>query len=96
MIVKVHNIEGKIVLAICDKDLVGKKFSDSILQLDLSSSFYKGKDMSEKELSSLIKKAHILNIVGDKSVNYAIKKGFVSNVIKIKNIPHAQAVITRE
>ena len=36
----------------------------------------------------------IVNMVGKKSVNFGIKIGIIDskNVIKIKNIPHAQAV----
>ena len=45
MIVKIHNNEGRLILAICDKDILGKKFVEEKKQLDLSSGFYKGEQM---------------------------------------------------
>jgi len=43
----------------------------------------------------LIKDSYILNIVGEKSVDFALKLGVVDkkNIIKIKNIPHVQAIL---
>ena len=96
MIVKVHKTQGKRkLLAICDNDLIGKKFEEKNLQLDLTVDFYKGEEKSEKELIELIKDSYIVNIVGKKSINLAIKLGIVNkkNIIKIKNIPHAQTIL---
>ncbi len=92
MIVKIHNNEGKLVLAICDKDILGKKFSENNKQLDLTSDFYKGEEMDEEELKELIKKAFMINAVGKKSVSFLEKEEMVSkdNTIEIDKIPHAQ------
>jgi len=66
MIVKEHINEGKLILALCDKNLLGKKIEDQNIQLDLSSSFYKGEEADIEELKKLIKKAYIINAVGKK------------------------------
>jgi hypothetical protein len=43
MILKEHKShDGKCVIALCDDDILGKKFEENGLQLDLTSSFYKG------------------------------------------------------
>ena len=98
MIVKVHKSDGKIILAVCDKELLGKKFNEKNKQLDLTSSFYQGEEKSNDELRSLIKKSYIINLVGKKSVDFGVKEDIISkaHIIKIKNVPHAQAIIIRE
>ena len=95
MIVKARMHDGKLILAICDADLLGKKFVDDGKQLDLSSDFYKGKKTTVKELKAMIKKAYLLNIVGKKSVEFAISEGLVAkeHTASIKNIPYAQALL---
>ena len=96
MIVKVHRTqEGRKIIAICDKELIGKKFTEGNLQIDLSGGFYKGGEIGEEEARELVAGGCIVNIVGKKSVNFGIKIGIIDgkNVIKIKNIPHAQAVV---
>jgi len=96
MIVKIHKIQdGRRILAICDNDLIGKKFEEGKLQLDLSSDFYNGKERSEEEVIELLKGSYIVNIVGKKSIGLMIKLGVVNekNILRVKNIPHAQAVL---
>ncbi len=96
MIVKVHKTQdGRKVVAICDSDLIGKKFEEGKLQLDLNSSFYKGEEMSEEKVVELVRGSCTVNIVGEKSTGLAIKLGIVGkdSIIKINNIPHVQAIL---
>lgn len=96
MIIKVHKtIDGRKIVAICDNELIGKKFEEGKLQLDLSSSFYNGEEKSEDDIIELIRGSYIVNIVGEKGISLALKLGIVDkkNIIKIKNIPHAQAIL---
>ncbi len=92
MYVKIHETENKDIVAVCDEDLIGKKFEEKELILDVSEEFYKGEKMDEKRTLEIMKKADILNIVGEKSIDLASKNDIVSkmNIIKIKGIPHAQ------
>lgn len=96
MIVKIHKNEGRLVLAICDKDILGKKFVEGNKQLGLTSDFYKGEEIDEDELKELIKKAYMINAVGKKSVSFLEKEEMVSkdNIIEIDKIPHAQVFFT--
>lgn len=99
MIVKQHKTaDGKIILAVCDSELIGKKIVQGNLQLDLTSNFYKGEEMNEEKIKELFKTAYCVNMVGEKSVQLGIKQGIVDKkrVIKIKEIPHAEAVIVRD
>lgn len=98
MIVKIHKSpEGKKVIAVCDSNILGKKFEEKNMQLDLKSDFYYGSEMREDDLLREIGKCPCcLNVVGKNSVGFCIRNNFADkeNMIKIKGIPHAQAVIT--
>ncbi len=94
MIVNKHVNAGRLVLAACDNSLINKRFEDSGVVLDLTSSFYKGEKMSETEFAALIKKAHILNLVGKETVGFLISLG-VGDKKSVKNvagIPHLQII----
>jgi len=96
MIINQHKTpDSRLILTICDEELIGKKFEENNLQLDLSSNFYKGKKINETEIIELIKKASIINIVGKKSIEFCIKNDVINkeSVIKVENIPHAQAIL---
>lgn len=98
MILKIHKKMNKTVVAVCDTDLLGKKFEEGDLQLDLTSDFYKGEEMDEKEAGDLIRNADAVNLVGEESVKLGLNEGIIDeeHIIKIANIPHAQAVIVHE
>jgi hypothetical protein len=95
---KKHFFQEKTVLALADKNILGKKYSEKGLQLDLISGFYKGEEKSEKELKKMINEADMLNVVGKESIEFCIKKGLVDkkNIIKIKGIPHTQVLLLKE
>jgi hypothetical protein len=92
--VKIHSSYREVV-AICDSNLVGKKFEENNLQLDVKESFYKGEEISKEKLSEVIKKMLLedatFNIVGEESINVALEHGIISQkgIKKIQNIPFA-------
>ena len=94
MIVKIHKTGGRVILAVCDSNLIGKKFEDGKLQLDLTSEFYKGDKLDPARTLELMKIANIVHLVGKKSVEIGIKAKIIDKkkIIKIKGIPHAEAV----
>ena len=82
-------------MAICDKELINKKFEEGKRQLDLRENFYKG-DLLEKEKA--IEKIKLeagndatFNIVGSKATNAAKEAGIISeeSIDKIQGIPFA-------
>ncbi len=83
------------VVAICDKDLIGKKFEEDRFQLDVKENFFKGEEVSEEEVIKIIQDLSIedstFNIVGEKSINAAKKADIISeeSIRKIQNIPFA-------
>lgn len=98
MLLKKHkNQQGQVILAIVDEDILGKKVEQGRMQLDLNSEFYKGEEKSEEYILSCVRFASILNLVGKKSVDFALKHNLIQkeHIITISNIPHAQCIIAR-
>ena len=99
MIAKIHkNFDGGIVLAVCDSDLIGKKFKENKLQLDLSSDFYKGEEMDVSRIKELLKVVSSFNLVGKESVTLGIEENVVNpeNVKIISGISYVIGVIAKE
>ena len=95
MIVKMHKAEGRKITSICDEDVIGKKFEDGFLQLDVSEFFYKGENLSEEETLKAARNTDSLNIVGKNSIEFALKNKLIceENIVRIKKIPHAIAIL---
>ncbi|MCK5043415.1 DUF424 family protein [Candidatus Pacearchaeota archaeon] len=83
------------IVAICDFNLIGKKFGEGKFQLDVKENFYKGEEVPEEKvidiMQNMSKEDATFNIVGKKSVNCALKAGIISKegIKKIKGIPFA-------
>ena len=98
MLIKIHKTYRDIV-AICDKELLGKYFEEGNFQLDVKESFFAGKDISEKELLEIIKKESMedatFNIIGEKSISCALKAGIIleSGIKKIRGVPYAVVLL---
>lgn len=98
MILKIHEIRdgsGRKMAAVCDSELINKRFEEKGLQLDLTTDFYKGEEKSEEEISKATKDCCIVNFVGERSVKLGIKEGIINKdkVIRIKGVPHSQAML---
>ena len=96
--IKVHK-SYRAVIAICDSNLIGKKFEENSKQLDLRESFFKDKEFSKKEAMNLMKKYEkedaTFNIVGKESIDAAIEAGIVNEkcIMKVKSIPFALVLL---
>ena len=94
---KSHNIRP--VIAICDSELLGKKFEEKKRQLDVRENFYKGTEMNKEEVIKLIQRQMIedasFNIVGKESISIALEAGIITRegVRKIKGIPFALVLL---
>ena len=92
MYIKIHDAgDGRAVVALCDKELIGKKLSEGNIELNVSEKFYKGEELPEDEISEILKNAQNVNILGKKSIAFAIKLGIITqeNVLMIQGVPHA-------
>lgn len=98
MLVKVHKAEGKKVVSIADKKLIGKELEDGEKYLKISEYFYNGEEMDEEEILNELEDANSINVVGKESVNFCIKNKIVDkeNILKIKNVPYAIVIFYNE
>lgn len=81
MQLKIH-LSYRNVIALCDTELVGKKFEEGKFQLDLRENFYKDKEVSEEEaVEVMIRQSQedsTFNIVGPQSIKAAKKAGILT------------------
>ena len=98
MYIKIHN-SYRLVVAICDSDILGKKFEEGKMQLDVRENFYKGNDVSENEAIKIMqvqkREDATFNIVGKNSISAALKAGIISEeaVGHVSKIPFALVLL---
>lgn len=92
MYLKITEREGRKVVAACDKELIGKVFSQGKAMLDLKkySSFYQGTECNPGELGKALSNFSSANLVGKKCVAVALEKGLAaeSDLKYLQGIPH--------
>jgi hypothetical protein len=89
---KVYKSAGEILVAACDSDLLGKTFKEGNLQIEIAGDFYDDIRADNKLLIQNLSICTVANLVGEKTINYAVDAGFVDSncIIYIDGIPHAQ------
>ena len=98
MYIKIHKSYRNLV-ALCDADLIGKKFEDEKRQLDCRENFYRGKLVTKEEAIKILKQQTkedaTFNIIGKKSIQASIEAGLITkeNIDKIQNIPFTLVLI---
>jgi len=94
MFMKKYETDGHFIVAVCDKDILGKKYREGALCLKLDEGFYKGEEACENEVKEALERATIANIAGVRSIACAVGCGVIDpeSVIFIEGIPHAQMV----
>ena len=94
MLVKIHNANGRVVVSIADENIIGKEFEDGEKYLKISEHFYKGERKSDEETIKCLKNASSLNIVGKKSIDFALKNKLIEtgHVLTIGKISYAIVV----
>ncbi len=92
MYVKIHRSEHTEIIAVCDKNLLGKKITENALELSIKKSFYKGELMEKEEVIRLLKTADNTNLVGDEAVSCGLEAGIITedSIMIIGGLKHAQ------
>jgi len=100
MFIKIHKSQNiRPVVAICDSEIIGKKFEEGKKQLDVRENFYKGVEMNAEDALKFIQRQTVedasFNIVGKESIEIALKAGIISKegVHKIKGIPFSLVLL---
>lgn len=94
MFIKIHS-SYRDVVAICDSELIGKKFEHGRAQLDVKEDFFRGEEKSEREIFEIMKDLEkedaTFNIIGKKAVNTALRAGIITGdgIKEVSGIPFA-------
>ncbi len=98
ILVKEHKSLNSLIISVCDSNIIGEKFEENNLQLDLTGDFYKGEELPENKLLKLISKADNIMFVGEESIQFALKNDLAEqeNIKKIKKIPHLQVLLIKK
>jgi len=92
MLVKIHQ-SCRTAVAICDKELINKKFEEKDKKLDLTTTFFKGEEKSEQEVREIMedmkREDATFNIVGSRSCKIALELGLIDDSLTtyISGIP---------
>ena len=94
MYLKSHQHGAHTLIAVCDCDILGKKFAEGHLKIDVSSDFFGGEKASCSEVEAALVAATMANFVGCKTVEHAISLGYVKRdcVLSINGVLYAQMV----
>jgi len=98
ILVNVHE-SYRWVVAVCDKNIFGRKLKDGERVLDVSGEFFNGKEMGDEQVESEIVRCNredaTFNFVGKHSVEIAKILGIVKNegVIDIDGVPFALVLL---
>lgn len=94
MIAKMHREGARLIIAMCDSDILGKKFEDGNRVLDLSSAFYKGTEVTKEKIRPFLKKAYVINAAGKQSIALLVEEGIIKkdSIRRIDDVPHVQTV----
>ncbi len=89
----------RVIITLCDKELLGKCFEEGELLLDVKENFFGGKHLPKEEISNLLqdyaKEDAKFNIVGEKSVHLALEEGLINEegIKRIQGIPFSLVLI---
>lgn len=98
MFFKIHK-SYRDVVAICDSELIGKRFEEGRFQLDVKENFYKGEEADENQVIRMIERMSredaTFNLVGNEAVNAAIKAGIIDKeeIGEIKGVKFALVLL---
>ncbi|MCO5384115.1 MAG: DUF424 domain-containing protein [Methanosarcina barkeri] len=92
MYLKIYKNREHVLVAACDKEVLGKTLKNGNTVVDISRAFYEGEYVSEEELRKALQNATTANIFGEKTIKCAIEYGLIDkdSVILIDGVPHAQ------
>ncbi len=80
------------LVVVTDADIIGKKFEEERLQLDLTKKFYQGEPKNKAEVKEIMMKARHLHLTGKGIVAIAVEMDLVDpkKILFIDSVPHAE------
>lgn len=77
MLYKLHNTENGIMLAVCDKELLGLKLENDFMDIEVHTAMYGGEKFSTTILDK--HEIKIINAIGKKSVGALKESGLIGS-----------------
>jgi hypothetical protein len=92
--VRRHSTGNELLVAACDLALIGRRFEEGELCLELRASFFEGEKVDKRLFLEVLALATIANLAGEETVGAAVEAGMVDPecIIRIGGVPHAQLV----
>ena len=92
MILSERQTEQGLLVTVCDADALGETFENGSVSLTVTEEFYGGGDADEESVADALASASVANLVGTRSVEFAIEAGFVDEetVLELDGTLHAQ------
>ena len=92
MILTERQTEQGLLVAVCDRDVLGETFENGEISITVTEEFYGGDEVDEDAVVDSLTRATIANLVGSRAVELAVEQGFVdeANVLDIGATRHAQ------
>lgn len=92
--VKIFKDKKYVMVAACDRNILGKTFREGRMKLEVVDRFYGGDLCGMEETMQALEAADIGNLVGKRVVNAAVRRGLVDPraVITIGGVPHVQII----
>ncbi|MFC7044167.1 DUF424 domain-containing protein [Halobacteriaceae archaeon GCM10025711] len=92
MILTERQTEQGLLVAVCDRDVLGETFENGEISLTVTEEFYGGDEVDEDAVVDSLTRATIANLVGSRAVELAVEQGFVdeANVLDVGATRHAQ------
>lgn len=86
--------KGYVVVAACDRNVLGRTFREGKLRLEVTSRFYGGDLCGVEETMQALQAADIGNLVGGKVIDAAVQRGLVDPeaILTIGGVPHVQII----
>ncbi|GAA0650203.1 DUF424 domain-containing protein [Salarchaeum japonicum] len=94
MIVSERQTDQGLLVTVCDTGLIGETFEDGDVSLTVTEEFYGGDEVGEDDVLDSLTRASVANLVGTRTVEFAIDEGFVDEtvVLDIADTRHAQVL----
>jgi hypothetical protein len=92
MYLKIYKNGGHVLVAACDREVLGKTLKHGNVVVEIKRDFYEGENVSEEEFQKALKEATTANLFGEKTIKCAIQCRMIDpdSVIIIDSVPHAQ------
>ncbi len=94
VVMRVHRIRGEVVVAACDSELVETELRVGKNPVKITSHFYGRISVSEEEFVAQVRHGTIVNLLGERTVGWAVKAGLLppDGAGDLGGVPHAEIV----